>query len=386
LFGRAIGSTGKTPQDWVSNRECIAYPHDANFLLSAGAAMTPRPLVRAVLFLAVVVGAGGMLMVGQAAKPTATRMADASSKLLGSLNADQKKKASFAYNDPHRTTWYFTPQQDKEKKSTRKGLPLEEMTADQKASVLELLKVGLSAKGYEQATTIIGLESLLAELEGKTGAMVRNPNWYFVSIFGEPSNTGQWGWRLEGHHLSVNFTLDKGQVVSATPLLFGVNPAEIKQGPRKGQRTLPEIEDLAKALIKSLTPEQIKLAKQAKQLPEIKEKQSNADVGPMIGIPAEKLTADQQKTLTKLVEAYANRLPGDLSEVEMKRYTDAGPGKVTFAYALEEDKPGQPYTYRVHGPTFVVEFLNIQADSAKNPANHIHSGWRSLPNDFALSK
>ena len=346
----------------------------------------PRPFFRTVLLAVITASVGALLVVGQNAKPTAARMAESADKLLGTLTADQKKKAVFAFDDKHRTTWYFTPQQDKEKKSTRKGLPLEAMTADQKAAVLEMLKTGLSARGYEQATTIMSLESLLLELEGKNGAMVRNPNWYFVSVFGEPSNTGKWGWRVEGHHLSINFTLDKGRVVSATPVLFGTNPAVIMQGDKKGQRTLPEIEDVAKELIATLTEDQVKAAKQDKQLPEIKEGQPNAATGKTIGLSAEQLTAPQAKILARLVEAYATRLPGDIAADEMKRYTEAGAGKVFFAYCVEADKPGKPYTYRVHGPTFVIEFLNIQADAAKNPANHIHSTWRSLPNDFGLAE
>jgi hypothetical protein len=345
-----------------------------------------RTLPRFLLLLVAAAVVGGALTVGQAGKPSAAKMADAAAAFLGTLSADEKKAATFAFDDPHRAAWYFTPKQDADKNPTRKGLRLEKMTDTQKAAVADLLRAGLSAKGYKQASTIMETEALLAELEGKTGAMVRNPGWYFVSIFGEPTATGKWGWRVEGHHLSVNFTLDKGEVVSATPLLFASNPAEVKAGAKKGQRTLAEIEDVAKELIQSLTDEQKKAARQAKQFGEIKEGQPKAGVGDPVGIPATKLTDEQNKTLTKLVEAYADRLPGDVAGVEMKKVKDAGPGKIYFAYCIEEDKPGKPWTYRVHGPTFVVEFLNVQGDSAKNPANHIHSGWRTLPQDFGLAK
>ena len=342
-------------------------------------------LSRLLLLSAVVAAFGGVVILAQTDKPTAAKMATAADKLLGTLTEDQKKKAAFKFDDPHRSTWYFTPQQDKEKKSTRKGLRLDALTPAQKDGVMDLLKVGLSATGYEQATGIISLESLLAELEGKGGAMTRDPSWYFVSVFGEPTAAGQWGWRIEGHHLSVNFTLDKGEVVSASPMLFGSNPAEIKAGPNKGKRLLPEIEDAAKELIGSLTDEQKKDAKLEKQLPEIREGFPDAKVGDPVGVSAGKFTDAQKKTLTKLIDAYADRLPKDVASVERKRATAGGFEKLTFAYCVEEDKPGKPYTYRVQGPTFVIEFLNIQADSAKNPANHIHSGWRTLPKDFALT-
>ena len=343
-----------------------------------------RTLLRASVFVLAVALVGGAVMLGQAQKATGAKMADAANAFLATLSPDEKKQATFAFDDEHRTAWFFTPQQDREKNPTRKGLRLEKMTDKQKAAVLDLVRVGLSASGSKQAEAIMANEGLLAELEGKGGAMVRSPGWYFVSVFGEPNNTGPWGWRIEGHHLSVNFTLDKGEIVSATPTMFGSNPAEIKDGPKKGTRILPEVEDLAKDLIKSLTDDQKKAAKQAKQLPEIKEKAPAAGIGDPIGIPGTKLDEKQQAKLTELVKAYADRLPADVAEVEFKKAKDAGMGKVYFAYCVEEDKPGKPYTYRVHGPTFVVEFLNVQADSAKNPANHIHSGWRTLPQDFGL--
>ena len=127
--------------------------------------------------------------------------------------------------------------------------------------------------------------------------MTRNTGWYFVSVFGEPSATGRWGWRFEGHHLSVNYTLDKGEVTSATPLLLASNPADVKSGAKKGLRPLPEIEDHARSLIASLTPEQDKAAKQAKDFAEIKEGQPNAAVGPAVGVTSDKLAADQKATL-----------------------------------------------------------------------------------------
>jgi hypothetical protein len=324
-------------------------------------------------------------LVGQAEpKNSADKMQLAAGKFLATLSPELKKKGTFGFDDPHRTKWYFTPQQEK-RTFTRKGVRLEEMSAEQKSAAMGLLKTGLSANGYKQATTILVLEGLLNELEGGKGAMVRNNGWYFVSIFGEPNGTGKWGWRFEGHHLSVNYTLDKGEVVSATPLLFGANPADVKAGDKKGLRTLPAIEDYARALIKSLNEKQDAVARQPKEFAEIKEGQPKADVGNPVGIPAADLTGDQREILAKLLLAYTDRMPEDLAAAEQKRATNTPPGKLYFAYAGSPE-PGKPYSYRVYAPEFVVEFLNVQADSAKNPANHIHSAWRRLPVDFALSE
>src|SRR5262249_5901586 len=128
--------------------------------------------------------------------------------------------------DKERTNWYFTPR-EKDKKSTRKGLPLEAMTDDQKASALALLRAGTSPDGYTKATTIMSLEAILNDLEMGKGP-VRSPGWYFFTVFGNPSASGRWGWRVEGHHLSLNFTIEEGKVIASTPAFFGANPALVK--------------------------------------------------------------------------------------------------------------------------------------------------------------
>jgi len=343
--------------------------------------------LRSLVLVLVAVGLCSFALVGRPADGSAAKMADAAKALLAALTPEQKQKASYPFDDKKRLAWFFTPQQSKDRKFTRIGVRFEEMTPEQKAAALALLKTGTSRSGYEQATTIMSLEGILKDLEGDKGAMVRNEGWYFISIFGEPSNTGSWSWRFEGHHMSLNYTLDKGEVVTATPMMFGANPAEVKAGERKGLRTLPAIEDHARALIKSLTEEQAKVAKQPmnEKLWEIKENNPRADVGDPVGIPADKLDAEQTKSLQSLIKAYTDRMPEDLAAAELTRAMKTEPSKLFFAYA-GSPVPGEPYTYRVFAPEFVIEFLNVQADGAKNPANHIHSAWRRLPADFGLAK
>src|SRR5258708_1069800 len=206
----------------------------------------------------------GVAYVNQVTEGAGVKMTNSAQKLVESLSAEQKAKGILDFDDKERTNWHFVPLQDKDKKPTRKGLPLAEMSDDQRKTAMELVKAGTSPQGYTKATTIMSLELILGELE-KGGAMVRDPGWYFFSVFGMPSKTGRWGWRVEGHHLALNFVVDGGKVLAATPAFFGANPAEIKAGPKKGQRTLPEAEDLAKDLFKSLDEGQHKAAYQNKQ-------------------------------------------------------------------------------------------------------------------------
>lgn len=341
-------------------------------------------LLRMLLALMAIAVLTGVAYVNQATETAGTKMATAAEKFLGALNADQKKIAAFDYDNKERFNWHFIPLQDKAKKSTRHGLPLEAMTKEQKAAALELVRAGTSAAGYTEAVTIMSLEAILHDLE-KNGAMVRNPEWYFFSVFGSPSKTGKWGWRVEGHHLSLNFTIDKGTVASATPAFFGSNPATVKSGPKKGQRTLPLAEDLAKELFLSLDDAQKKVVLQAKEFPEIAGRTKDPSVGMPVGLPAAKMNDKQKQTLQKLIQCYADRMPADVAAVQLRGVQDAGFEKVYFAFAGGTEE-GKPHTYRVQGPTFVLEFLNTQADSAGNPANHIHSAWRNIKGDFGLTQ
>jgi hypothetical protein len=337
------------------------------------------------LFVVIVAGSGllGAAVLSEEVEPAAAKMGAAADTLVASMDAAQKAKAVFDFDDRERSNWHFVPYQQK-KMPLRKGLRLEEMTPDQRAAALKLLEAGTSPSGFTTASTIMSLELILRELE-KNGPNVRNPDWYFFTVFGKPSKTGKWGWRVEGHHLSLNFTLDHGRLVGATPFFFGANPAEVKAGPRQGLRTLPGAEDFARKLIASLDDEQRKIAFQSKQFPEIEEGKPASHVGTPAGLAAARMTEKQRDNLRELVEAYAARMPAEVAAAELTRLKDAGPEKIHFAFGREDAKPGQPYTYRVQGPTFVIEFLKVQSDSAMNPANHIHSAWRDLPGDFGVT-
>jgi hypothetical protein len=345
-----------------------------------GRTMKLKQLLLATVLMAGLVGAACLSKEGESA---GLQMTDAAAKLIDSLNDEQKAEALFSFDDKERTNWNFVPLQDKMRKPTRKGLRFQHMKEQQQETARALIKAGTSGSGFVKATTIMSLEAILADLE-KNGAMVRNPGWYFVSIFGTPSKTGKWGWRVEGHHLSLNFVVDRGKVAAATPAFFGANPADVKSGPRKGLRTLPEAEDRAKELFAALDEGQRKVALQPEQFPEIEQGKAVPHVGAPRGLPAAKMNEKQRDILWKLITGYAERMPPEVAKVELDQVKEGGLDKVHFAFAQSENKPGKPYTYRVQGPTFVIEFLDVQPDSAGNPANHIHSCWRNLKGDFGI--
>jgi hypothetical protein len=298
-------------------------------------------------------------------------MAAAANRFLDALTPEQRAKASFDFKSDERQDWHFIPK-------LRKGLTLREMSPEQRKDAHALLRSGLSARGYEKSTNIISLEPVLKELEGPRGAMVRDAQLYYFSVFGKPDPKGTWGWRVEGHHLSANFTIVKGEVFSGTPNFMGTNPAEVRQGARKGLRVLAEDEDLGRALVKAFNEEQRKSVIFDQTAPKDIITANKRKVMPLetAGLAASKMTREQATQLQGLVKAYITRLRGDLAELDLKKIEKAGWDKVYFAWAGGIEK-GEPHYYRVQGPTFLIEYDNTQ-----NDANHIHAVLRDFDNDF----
>ena len=301
----------------------------------------------------------------------ADEMAAAARSFLDSLTPEQRAKATFEFKSDERSNWFFIPK-------VRQGLTIKAMTPAQRTLAHGLLRSGLSAQGYSKATNIMSLEPVLKQLEGPSGAMVRDSELYYFSIFGKPEPAGTWGWRVEGHHVSVNFTIVKGEYFAGTPSFLGSNPAEVREGPRKGLRVLAEDEDLGRALVKALSDDQRKVAIFETAAPKEVITSNKRKVMPLetVGLAAAKMANGQRAQLQKLVRAYVNRLRGDLGDMDWKKIEKAGWDRVYFAWAGGIEK-GEPHYYRVQGPTFLIEYDNTQ-----NNANHIHAVWRDFDNDF----
>ena len=304
------------------------------------------------------------------AHSAAEEMAEAAHNFLAALSPEQKSKATFDFKDDERKNWHFIPK-------TRKGLPFKELSPAQNRLAYALLGSGMSQRGFMKATTIMSLEQILLELEAGRGP-TRDPELYFISIFGKPGTTDTWGWRVEGHHLAVNMTLAGGKEISATPSFFGSNPAEIKEGPRKGLRVLAGEEDLARQLVKSLNDEQKKTAIYTNVAPKdiITGAERKIKALEQTGLSAAKMTAPQKEMLQALIKEYVYRYRPEVADADLKKIRDAGVPKIYFAWAGGLER-GEGHYYRAQGPTFLMEYDNTQ-----NNNNHIHAVWRDFENDF----
>ena len=300
---------------------------------------------------------------------SAALMTECANRFLAALDANQRGKATFPFDTDERMNWHFIPKE-------RQGLSLREMTPYQKHLASALLAVGLSLTGYIKAVTIMSLEDVLKIMENDSGER-RNPEKYYFSVFGTPSDGGTWGYRVEGHHLSQNYTVVNGTVIDG-PSFFGSNPAEVRQGPRKGLRALVGEDDLGIELIHALDEQQQKVA--------IVDPTGYADIltaasrkaslhGQPSGLSAFKMNANQFDALMALMEEYADNVSDELAEGRRVQINKAG-RNIYFAWAGGTGR-SEPHYYRVQTASFLIEL-----DDTQDNANHIHSVWREFSGDF----
>ncbi len=304
-------------------------------------------------------------------RPIPSATSNAMERFLATLDDAQKEKVLLPLDDASRERWHYFPSS----MWPRPGLSLHDLNAEQEAALFALLQASLSEIGYGKVRQIMSLESVLRELEGN--ARLRDPRAYWVAVYGNPAGQRPWAWSFEGHHLSLNFTVVRGQV-AASPRFLGANPATIRSGPRQGERTLQQEQDLAFELLHSLTPEQQRRALIApKAYPDILSgNESRVKPLPQEGLPAAALDARQQALLRRLIDEYLSVLPPALADTRRRKIESEDWSALHFAWA-GSTAPGRPHYYRIQGNTFLIEF-----DNSQDGANHIHSVWREFDGDF----
>lgn len=318
----------------------------------------------------------GLLLNAYALEP-AKHMVIASKRFLQSLDANVKEKAQFKFLDEERGNWHYFPGKFVQPHG-RKGLSLKEMTAGQKILAHGLLGSALSHRGLLEATDIILLEQILFEREGST---FRDPELYHISIFGTPGNVGTWGWRFEGHHLSLNFTIVNGRVVSNTPSFFGASPAKVFEGKYAGLQVLMDEAAIAHKLFLSLSVSQKKLAILSKKAPRDILSGQDSTVNrksffPPNGLPITKLNPKQKTWLNELVYLYAvKHRPEVIKQISIRKPL-VHPQETYIAWAGSLNL-NEAHYFRVQTPNFLFEYANTQ-----NDINHAHSVWRDFDGDF----
>ena len=346
----------------------------------------------------------------------AAAMAKAANEFVSSLTADQRGKAVYPITSEEWTRWNFIPAS----MFPRNGISFKELNQTQRQRAHDLMKASLSQTGYGTAASVMQLENVLREMEGPSATagaapappaaapdppagergagrgggqrggrgggdgagapVVRDPELYYVTVFGDASAKGAWGWRLEGHHVSLRFAIDNGRMlVSSTPQFLGSNPAEVPYGygPYTGLRVLAAQEDAARALVLALDAKRQAIAIVAPN-PRGFASGTRVKFDPQapVGLPMSQMSAAQREMLMKLVDSYASIMPADIAAARLAKIKSAGTDAIAFAWSGSTEK-GRQYQYQVQGPTFLIEHNNTQ-----NNGNHIHAVWRDFNGDF----
>jgi hypothetical protein len=300
--------------------------------------------------------------------PTLAAMTAAAAALLGCLSDEQQVAACYPFDAGARYRWTYIPQ-------PRPGVCLADLDRTQRKAASRLLATALSPHAYAQAVTIMALEEVLDRTEGWRRG--RHANDFWVVLFGTPGSPA-WGWRYEGHHLSVTMTVIEGQVCP-TPCFFGAHPASVSYGNAAVLRPLGLEEDLARALLTAMTAGERRAAVIAPLAPpDIRSGPAPRVSGRFepVGVDAGRLQGTAGILLHELVGVYLNRLPPDLAAAELARLD---PTELHFAWEGPLE-PGCGHYYRIQAPSLLIEY-----DNTSHHANHVHAVWRRPGEDFGES-
>ena len=280
-------------------------------------------------------------------------------RFLATLSERQRERALMDFDVPERHDWHYVPRQ-------RPGVALREMDEAQRCAALALLHVGLSEAGGRAALAIMERENILRRTDPSERY---DPLDYAFAVYGDPRQS-PWAWSVEGHHLSLHFTLISATKITVTPLFMGVAPFFLHEE-GAAHPVLVQERDLAFEIVRALDGQDRELA--------IIADRSMGDIlsGPgreeslrrPAGLPLGRLPDGRRDAVLRLMDTYLGRLRPELAEMERVRLREAGIENLHFAWAGSL-APDRPHYYRLHGPTLLLEY-----DNSQDQANHIHTVW-----------
>jgi hypothetical protein len=299
----------------------------------------------------------------------------AAQKFINLLDSAQKARALYPFDTAERYGFHYFPIDN------RKGIPMDQLNADQSVAAMDLIRTCLTEETVKKIRAIMQLELVLIEIEHrKPDDHFRDPGKYFLTIFGVPGNRTIWGWRLEGHHVSFNFSANDKKLVAGTPGFLGANPAIVQQGDQKGKEVLKDEKEMGFALLRNLSADELKKA--------IVDTAAPGDIVTYInrkamiehpsGLLYTEMNSAQQQQLLQLISLYVHRFTKLFADNMLKEIQAAGVENLRFAWMGQmESGPGHPHYYRIQGPTLIIEYDNTQ-----NNANHVHTVVRDLLHDY----
>ena len=285
--------------------------------------------------------------------------------------------------------WSFLP-------GKRPGLRLDEMTFDQRIQAQKLVRSTLSETGFLKWNAIVALEVVLRDMSKKNRSgkadPSRNAGQYTFCIVGDPASSDRWGWRVEGHHISLRFLLHGNRWLSSTPAFLGAAPTVSPMGPNSGIEVLGPEETIAMELAMSLHGDQKERALRSEGVP--RDILHGPDRGVTLkpeGIRRDQLEPAQRDLLDRLIDTHLGLLRSPIMKAERARLDLTDPDSIRFCWWGSIDQLHR-HSYRIHGPTILIELVRISGDP--NPGNaqetynspgHVHIVRRDPARDLDVS-
>jgi len=302
-----------------------------------------------------------------AASLAGPNMRKAAVALVFGVRAEARRQLTFDFNAPERHRWTYIP-------GRRDGIALDDMTSAERELAMTLLASSLSRSGLEKATGVMKLAAVLKDLR----SYGRGAGAYAFAVFGDPEKDAPWGWRVEGHHLSLNFTAIGDRVISGTPHCVCADPMVVTEGLYSGLAPIEREDYIGRDLARNLDEAQLARTRRAGEVP------NNVRAGPRRaeiaiepgGIAFRELSDETQRHLMLgIAETFISNLPHDLAHAQMAQLEGAARDDLRFEWAGGFAMTDLHY-YRLHGPTLSIEYATRQL------ASHVHTLWREPGNDF----
>jgi len=298
-------------------------------------------------------------------QPIAQSMADTARELIASIDHKKKAELVYVFKNSSRENWHFFPNW-----SGRKGIPLSQFSNKQKGFIRELLHLLLTSEAFQEQENVRLIHGLRKDFKDPNNPM----KLYYLSIFGSPSTSTNWGWRFEGHHLSLNCTLVNGKILSVTPSFWGASPVRANNLDDREIELFFEEQVVCLSLVESLTESQRQKGELNRSKgPQAKPKIFREDFQNDSGLYFSELKSKQQELLRRLIFTFAQKYrPEILEEVDQRKpIIDAE--TIRFSYRLNSER--YISYFRILSKEYLIEYDN-------QGGNHIHAAWRDFDGDF----
>jgi hypothetical protein len=292
-------------------------------------------------------------------------LAHTAEKLITSSEKQNGIPLTYSFEDSSRENWHFFPNW-----SGRTGVPLYWLSKEQRLLVKKMVELLLSEDGFIEYENLRLIHGIRKDLNTPDNPMHR----YSISIFGKPSIKSTWGWRLEGHHLSLNCTLVDGQTFCITPSFWGASPVRVSNGKYAGMELFKEEQELSLKLVNSLSASQKQQAEVGSgNGPEAVSRVSREEYENLPGIRFFELGEDQQKMLWQIVLLFAEKYRPEIVAQINNRKKIFDPSTLRFSYVFSSR--GYVAYFCIVTSEYLIEFDN-------QGGNHIHAVWRDFDGDF----